>query len=534
MIFLNAESFIEEAIESVFAQTYPHWELLLVDDGSTDRSTKIARQYAERYPEKARYLDHEGHQNLGMSTTRNLGIRNAQGAYISFLDADDVWLPRKLEYQVATIEVHPDVGFVCNPAQWWYGWTGNLADRSQDFIQDFDLPLNTIVKPPTILQCFLNDEWASLCDILVRREVVEAVGGYETDFRGMYEDQAFHAKLCLHEAAFVAHECWYRYRQHPKACTVTSHTTGQTEIARQIFLTWLEKYLLDQGFEKTEIWQMVQNRLWSYRHPIQFYLQEKREKLLRRVKGMIKTIARYGLPVSVREWLKAKRQGSSYSPPLHAVQLGSLNRVTPISKQFGFDRGLPIDRYYIAEFLSAHQDDIQERVLEIGDDNYTRQFGGDRVTKSDVLHVTEGNPQATIVGDLTCADHIPSDAFDCVLLPQTLHLIYDMKAALNTAYRILKPGGVLLTTFPGISQRAEDEWGSYWCWSLTTTSAQRLFEEVFPSSTLNIKAYGNVLASIAFLHGLAAEELRPADLNYADPCYETLIAVRAVKPEGSE
>ena len=267
-IFFNAEKFFEEAIESVFAQTYNNWELLLVDDGSSDRSTKIARKYAQEYPEKVRYLEHECHENRGMSATRNLGISNAKGKYITFLDSDDIWLPEKLERQVEILESYPEAAFVCNPAQWWYSWTGNSADRQRDFVQKLDLPLNTLVQPPTLLILFLNDEWASLCDILVRREVVEAIGGYESSFRGMYEDQAFHAKLCLKAPVFVSSDCWYRYRQHPDACTSQSHKVGQTTLARETFLTWLEGYLSQQEVNYSEVSHIVQEKLWPYRHPI--------------------------------------------------------------------------------------------------------------------------------------------------------------------------------------------------------------------------------------------------------------------------
>jgi SAM-dependent methyltransferase len=223
--------------------------------------------------------------------------------------------------------------------------------------------------------------------------------------------------------------------------------------------------------------------------------------------------------------------GYKYNPPLYRVHFGDLRRLTPISQHFGFDRGLPIDRYYIEKFLSDMSLDIQGHVLEIGDNIYTRQFGNDYVTHSDVLHIVEGNPKATIVGDLTSADHIPSNAFDCVILAQTLHLVYDVRTALKTLYRILKPGGVLLATFPGISQRSNDEWRDYWCWSFTTVSAHKLFGDVFPTANVTNKAYGNVLAATAFLQGLAAEELRQQELDYHDPNYETLIAVRAVKPK---
>jgi SAM-dependent methyltransferase len=204
--------------------------------------------------------------------------------------------------------------------------------------------------------------------------------------------------------------------------------------------------------------------------------------------------------------------------------------VTPISREFGFDRGLPIDRYYIEQFLTARASDIQGRVLEIGDDTYTRQLGGDLVTRSDVLHLKKGDPKATLVGDLTCADHIPSDAFDCIILTQTLQFIYDVPAALKTLCRILKPGGVLLATLPGISQSEVSECGACWCWSFSTLSARRLFEETFPAAEIRVEANGNVLSAIALLHGLATQELCHEELAFRDPHYEVLITVRAVKP----
>jgi SAM-dependent methyltransferase len=170
-------------------------------------------------------------------------------------------------------------------------------------------------------------------------------------------------------------------------------------------------------------------------------------------------------------------------------------------------------------------------VLEIKDDSYTRQYGGSRVTVNDVLDIAEDNPRATIIADLTHAENVPSDSFDCVILTQTLQLIYDLRSAIQTLHRILKPGGVLLATFPGISQIDHKECGEYWCWAFTRLSARRLFEEVFPAANLRIEAHGNVLAAISLLHGLTVKELRQEELNYLDPDYEVLITLRAVKPE---
>ena len=216
--------------------------------------------------------------------------------------------------------------------------------------------------------------------------------------------------------------------------------------------------------------------------------------------------------------------------PVGAVSCGSLRRVMPISSVFGFDRGVPIDRYYIENFLAREAASIHGRVLEIGDNSYTKKFGGSRVTTSDVLHIVDGNPQATIVGDLAAADHIPSDLFDCVILTQTLQYIYDVRAAIRTLYRILKPGGVVLATFPGITKISHRDWGYTWYWNFTALSARRLFEEAFPADAVNVETHGNVLAAISLLHGLATEELRRDELEHHDPEYEVLLTAKAVKP----
>jgi len=245
----------------------------------------------------------------------------------------------------------------------------------------------------------------------------------------------------------------------------------------------------------------------------------------------LRRLLRKALPGSVR------RSVVRYSrwPPIGRADLGDMRRLTPISREWGADRGQPIDRYYIERFLGDNASQIRGHVLEIGYDRYTRSFGGDRVTHSDVLHVAERNPGVTIVADLTRADNIASDTFDCMILTQTLQFVQDVPAVLNTVHRILKPGGVLLATFPGISQISRydmDRWGHFW--SFTTRSAKTLFEEVFPADEVSIEAKGNVLAASAFLYGLAAEELAADELESFDPEYEVLITVVARKPETAE
>lgn len=212
------------------------------------------------------------------------------------------------------------------------------------------------------------------------------------------------------------------------------------------------------------------------------------------------------------------------------VDFGGLRRLTPVSRVFGLDRGLPIDRYYIDQFVAEHASEIRGHVLEIGDDSYTRRFGDGRVVRCDVLHVVGGNPNATIVADLTRAG-IASNSFDCIILTQTLQMIYDVRSALEHLHRILKPSGVLLVTANGINRIARregvDPWGEYW--RLTAQAARRLFHEVFSPLNVEIEVRGNVFSAICFLMGLSAGELTVEELDCTDPDYEVLIAVRAVK-----
>ncbi|MEZ0167939.1 methyltransferase domain-containing protein [Microvirga sp. TS319] len=240
----------------------------------------------------------------------------------------------------------------------------------------------------------------------------------------------------------------------------------------------------------------------------------------------IPSILRFGRLVhKIGRWCFGSR-----GPHPRRVRFGNLRRTTPISRNWGQDRGRALDRYYIEKFLDENRADIRGRVLEIGDAHYTRKYGGTRVVSSDVLHVNEGNPQATIIADLTCAEHIPDSSFDCIILTQTLQLIFDVPAALRTIRRILKPGGTILATFPGITHTGDAEWGSSWCWSFTRNSARRLFHPIFGESNVCLDSYGNVLAATAFLYGLADRELEPAELEVHDPAYDVIIAVKAVRP----
>jgi glycosyltransferase involved in cell wall biosynthesis len=310
IIFLNAERFIEEAIESVSGQTYSNWELLLVDDGSTDGSRAIALRYAEMQPERVRYLNHAGRRNRGMSASRNLGIRHARGEYIAFLDADDVWLPHKLHQQVAILNSHPEAGMVYGASQYWHSWTGSLDDVQRDYVLALGVGADKLVKPRVLLTLLLQSKAPTPCpsDILLRRETLEAVGGFEESFRGIYqlfEDQAFLAKVYLRKPVFVSSECWDRYRQHADSCVSVVGRSGRKYTAGLFFFDWLEGYLSANGVTDGEVWQALRKKRWRYRHPnLHRVIGQARNRVIQ-IEELLKSMAQQALPANLHDRLRA-------------------------------------------------------------------------------------------------------------------------------------------------------------------------------------------------------------------------------------
>lgn len=272
IIFLNAEEFIQEAIESVIDQTYPHWELLLVDDGSTDASTEIARRYADQRASQVCYLEHPAHQNRGKAASRNLGIRHAQGEYIAFLDADDVWLPNKLAEQVVILDLHSEAAMLWGNFLVWYSWTQKPEDLRRDYVPRLGVQPDTVVRPPRLLCLLLRGKSIvpGPSSILARRAAIREIGGFDESFLGVqmiYEDQAFYAKMCLRFPVYVSGACWIRYRQHQGASMANAGRMGHLIPARLFFLRWLRAYLVEQGENDTEVWQALQRELWRIRYP---------------------------------------------------------------------------------------------------------------------------------------------------------------------------------------------------------------------------------------------------------------------------
>ena len=269
VIFLNEERFLAEAIASVLAQDHESWELLLVDDGSTDGSAAIARAFVERHPDRVRYLQHAGGANLGMSAARNLGLAHARGRYVGFLDADDAWLPEKLTEQVAILDGRPDVGMVYGRTLLWHSWQPGCARRSLDHFCDLGVTPDTVVEPPRLLVQLIENRFQTptTCNALIRRSVIDAVGGFEPEFRGMFEDQVFFMKVCLDQRVYVASRCWAKYRQRDDSHSAHADTAGQVVEARARLLAWLEAYLERRGVGAAPVWQALRREQFALRSP---------------------------------------------------------------------------------------------------------------------------------------------------------------------------------------------------------------------------------------------------------------------------
>ena len=207
----------------------------------------------------------------------------------------------------------------------------------------------------------------------------------------------------------------------------------------------------------------------------------------------------------------------------------NLRRIHPLSKIFGFDRGTPIDRYYIERFLQTNKSLIRGIVLEVSEDHYSKKLGTD-IIKQEVIDHDKNNPKATIIADLTQPSTLPQSQIDCFICTQTLNFIYDFKKAVEGIHYVLRKDGVTLTTIAGLCQISRydmERWGDYW--RFTDLSIKKIFTEVFGENNVEVQTYGNVLTAVSLLEGIASEELESKELDFHDPNYQILITVKATK-----
>jgi glycosyltransferase involved in cell wall biosynthesis len=503
----NHAHFLSEALASVMAQTRPVDEIVVVDDGSQDDPAAVVA----RYP-GVRLIRQE---NAGLSAARNRGLAAIESDCVTFLDADDILCPTAIANNTALLAQHPEAGFV-------YGAYDRVDVGRRRLSGPHFQPVPSDAANAMLIGNPVAMHGTVLYDVARLREV----GGFDATL-GSCEDYDVYIRLARRHPVFCHPELTASYRTHG------SNMSGDPVKMLHWALHVLKRYRpTSADYDTSRAWADA-DRFWK-RHYCEVAVHGAGRK---DVTGAFMLIlgtfrlapietARHVLRAVKRRVQRIRARYNRPNPPIGAIDMGQLASLEPISRSFGYDRGTPIDRYYIENFLERHRTDIRGRVLEIGDASYCRRFDSG-ITRQDVLHVSSDAPEATIRGDLGQPGVLPEAAFDCMVITQTLHLIVDVRKAIVRMYAALRPGGILLLTVPGISPIDHDDWKSTWYWSMTGQSATRLFGDAFGPRAIEVTVHGNVYAATCFLQGMALEEVRRDWLDRQDPCYPVIITVRA-------
>lgn len=521
----NHAAYLPGAINSVLKQTYQHFEIIVVDDGSKDNTKNVALSYP--------VVKYVYQQNQGLAAARNTGVKHAQGAYILFSDADDWLYEDALQNQLCTITKN-------NNAMAVAGGHNKVTSNGDIIPEEENLPQHKDHYLDLLQGNFIGMHGA----VMYKREVFKEFQ-YDVTLKAA-EDYDFYLRLArkypiaVHQkkiAAYVIHG-ENMSKNIPLMLHYVLHVLSKQQ---DLLQSPEEKKAFAQGVKNWKDYysQLLINSLKkSHARPFPskkefaILLRNQPYALIKLYPSLIKNDMKSLIKKAAKKILGINTISDNQPVPVGKINWGNFSRTKPFSDDFGYDRGGPVDRYYIESFLQKNAADIKGRVLEIGDNAYTMQFGNTNVAKSDVLHIYPDNPAATIVGDLSKANEIPiaDNTFDCIVLTQTLHLIYDFHAAIQQCHRILKPGGVLLLTVPGISHIDSGDWGKNWLWSFNTHSITKIMEEDFKPGEIEIKNYGNVMVATAFIWGVGLTEIKQRyKLDQHDPSYQVIISVRAKK-----
>jgi len=293
--FYNAAPFISATLESVLAQTYTHWEILLVDDGSSDNSYQIAKLFAQEHPQKIFLFTHENHSNKGAAASRNLGFAKSSGELITFLDSDDLWLPEKLQTQVQIMMKNQDIDVLCEATKYWNSWFDATA---KDYIIPIGAPADQLYQPPRLAaQLYplgIGDSFCT-CALMVQRKAFLEVEGFEESFTGtnqLFEDQTFFLKICLTQSVFLSSICNNIYRQRPNSLMHGLISNGHHDEALHHFLKWLQNFINQKSIQDAEINSLLKKSFLPYQYPILYSLlntgRRIGSKVKRKLRGFVK------------------------------------------------------------------------------------------------------------------------------------------------------------------------------------------------------------------------------------------------------
>ncbi len=520
----NHAGYLRDAVKSVVSQLYPAIEIIIVDDGSKDNTKEIVQQI-----EGVKYVYQH---NQGLSAARNTGIKHSTGEYLVFLDADDWMLPGSIAANVQRLQANTALAFVSgahdkvfvDKGETRHDYQEVKAKHYQQLLQGNYIGMHaTVTYRRWVFDEFLFDVNLRACEDydlylnVARKHPVAHHEGNIAAYRLHSTNMSGNIQLMLSSVLKVLD------RQQPNLKTAAEEAAFKRghEVWINYYCTEIVKKLSIPG---AAISTADIDTLLKYQptNAIKYILKNK---------AVLKPFLKKNVPTFAKRWLHKIGMHNSFSPAIGAVEGGDFDRLQPFCSDFGFSRGGPVDRYYIENFLKKQSGDIKGRVLEIGDNEYSLLYGGSKITQSDILHVDASNTKATFIGDLSDAPQVPDNSFDCVVLTQTLHLIYNYKGALDTCYRILKPGGVLLLTSPVITSIDRGEWSNTWYWSFTDKALERMVGEAFPTGKVEVDTFGNVYVATAFLYGMGASEVSKEKFDHQDSQFQVIVTARAVKGE---
>ncbi len=509
----NGAHFLDDAVGTVLAQSFRDWELLLFDDGSTDSSREICQRYAATDP-RIRCSSHPKRANRGQFATRVAAANAAESELVALLDQDDLWDPLYLEkhLRIWNEVERSNVQLSYGPGAYWHP---NAPER--DYVQPMPPTAPRVFQPPELLASFFERHYAATplpsCTLL-RRDALRAVERFSELARGSQcEDQYLSWFVASRWPIAIHSEAWVRYRQHDASALARMLSAPKSaKRAERRFLEVAQKEL----------------RQLHPSHPLlrSGRLEERLRELGAGQSARQRLVTRLGRAAPRPQGMVgALRQAWSVGRTLGARSRLAYG-VLPLSEAFGEDRGVPITRHYVGQFLAEHTADVRGRCLEFEGADYTRRYGGAAVEHSDVLHLDASNPAATIVADLTAENDIPSERYDCIIATFVLHEIFDLDAAVRELHRILKPGGTLLIAVPHVTM-CEPKYNELW--RFTVQGITELLAETFGADGTTIRAYGNSLTAAGQIRGLVAHEFSDRELEVHDPRFAVVICARVTK-----
>jgi glycosyltransferase involved in cell wall biosynthesis len=508
----NYGGFLSFALRSISSQSVPPGQVIVVDAAPGDILPDMAGATVP--------VEHVASSGCGISASRNAGLARATGDFVIFLDADDSLRPTAVERGLRAMDANPGAGFV-------YG----AYVLCNEHLSPIEAPTVVRAGPNGFHQLLRENIVRMQGAVMYDRAILQELGGFDEDF-ALCEDYELYLRIARH----------HRIASHPHL--VADYRLHGQNVSRESseMLDWHLRALAKHRPQPADgqafaAWKHggsaakrnYSNLVWRNHGRNSDTPWKERRKVMRvaprfTASAAVRQIVLSAMPSSVQHFLRRVRRRPLF-PLQGEVDFGDFARIRPLSTDFGFLRGMPVDRHYIEQFLAANRASITGNALEAGGRDYLDQFGHG-LGHVDVVNA-EGGPQATIVGDLGTPGLLQETRYDCIVLTQVLQYIYDLPAAAAQLHAALKPGGTLLITVPAISPMEQKPWD--WYWTFNVKAMQRLFGEAFGAANVEVAAHGNAFAATCFIQGIAVEDVGSEWLTPLDETFPVLLTMKATK-----